>query len=139
MSSVEPLKESLLPRFEAGRVVRQTTHFRVVMDYKPGLEKTEAGERFFIEPLSDKAEIMLGLAALAHNVGVNNFNFREVAVGDIKTLRKSLRADFIAVNVASLFLGVTEIPKEGADTIPSPKRMEECLASHPDTYTFSDK
>ena len=97
MSSVEPLKESLLPRFEAGRVVRQTTHFRVVMDYKPGLEKTEAGERFFIEPLSDKAEIMLGLAALAHNVGVNNFNFREVAVGNIKTLRKNVGNSYFGV------------------------------------------
>lgn len=133
---IETGEKLTLPPFTKGAIAKETAHFRIVMDYKPGEEEKVSGQRFFIEPLTDGAEIMLAMAAIKHNV--LNINFREVSNGDIKTLRKSLRADFIAENLPSLLFGVTEKPEDGKDTIPSPDRMEQCLNSHPDTYTFSD-
>ncbi|OGH11389.1 MAG: hypothetical protein A3B38_01000 [Candidatus Levybacteria bacterium RIFCSPLOWO2_01_FULL_36_13] len=132
---IEQRRELDLPSFTKGAIVKETPNYRVVMDYKPGDEGKASGQRFFIEPLSDEAERMLALAALKHNV--LNINYREIEVRKVKALRKSLRADFIAENLPSLLFGVTQAPEEGADTIPSPERMEECLNSHPETYTFS--
>ncbi len=130
---VDPLD---LPPFSAGSIIRSTHNFRVVMGYKPGMEGQKTGERFFIEPLSDKAEKMLELAAAAHNVP--NITNRPVHLDDQVQIRKSLRADFITENLPALIAGLTEIPTEGIDTIPSPDRMEECLRDHPNHYSFSD-
>lgn len=125
-----------LPKFIPGGVVRETRNFRVVTDWKPGLENQVDGERFFIEPKTEMAEGMLQMAAEAHHI--SNFNIRKVTLGD-KTIEFScLRADFIPENLLSLLRGATEIPEEGEDTIPSPDRMEECLELHPDKYTFSN-
>jgi len=125
-----------LPIFIPRAVVRDTINFRVVMDWKPGQENQQGGERFFIEPKNATAEIMLQLAADVHNV--KNFNKRKVIVGDKTLEMSSLRADFIKENMPSLLQATVEIPEEGKDSIPSPDRMEKCLELHPNRYTFSD-
>lgn len=137
-----------LPPFIPGGVVRTTNHFRVVMDYKSGFEY-DFGEdetdktpkkRFYIEPLSDDAQEMLGLASEMHGFSGDGFRERPVTVGDETRERLCLRADFTVDNLPSLLLGIVEIPDpyEGRYTIPSLERMEACLKDHPDRYSFTD-
>lgn len=120
-----------LPQFVPGKVLRETKNFRVVMDWKPDEEETIGGERFFIEPKNKKAEFMLKLAALTHNLKDRHFNKRNEF--------NCLRADFKATNLPVLIKGETRIPKSPKeDTIPSPDRMEECLVRHPSRYMIDD-
>lgn len=125
----------VLPRFVSGAVVRATSYFRIVMDYKPELQGQKEGERFYIVPLTDEAERMLGLAAKEHNI--SNFSVRDVTTPEGSPQRSCLRADFSAENLPVILLGEVDIPVEGEDSIPSIERMEECLKLHPDSYTFS--
>lgn len=135
--SIESQQDKMsLPLFETGGIFRQTSHFRIVMDFKPDMQGKKEGQRFFIEPLDPEAEEMLELAAKAHNVP--NFNYREVRAGETTFLRKSLRADFVKEVLLPLFYDLTVIPADGNDSIPSPKRMEECMELHPNSYTFFD-
>lgn len=127
----------ILPQFALGGLVRQTRQFRVLMDWKPGLERQKGGERFFIEPLTDEAQRMLRSAADVHYIA--NFNVRSVESMDgVISQRECLRADFSEANLPVLLRGEVKIPKEGEDTVPSIERMEECLRLHLATYTFSD-
>lgn len=123
-----------LPEFSPGKVVRETTNYQVVTDWKPGRENDPKGQRFYVLPKTTTAEHMLQLAANLHNV--HNFVARSVVIDEISTSRQALRADFIKENVPSLFYGKTEIPSDGEDSIPSPDRLEECLRDHKDSYTF---
>lgn len=124
-----------LSEFEVGRVIRETDNYRVLMGWKPGLEDQEEGKRFFIEPKTDDAQVILTSAAKAHNI--DNFNVREVSSESGTKNRRCLRADFTVENLPSLLQGKVEIPKEGEDTIPPPDRMEECIKSNAGTYSFS--
>lgn len=69
-------EELRLPNFVVGGVIRETDNFRIVMDWKPGVEEQIGGERFFIEPLTNEGQSMLRLAVQLHRIG--NFNKREV-------------------------------------------------------------
>lgn len=122
--------------FEPGNVLGETANYRVVMGWKPGLEGQGDGQRFFIEPKTDAAEQMLRAAAKAHNIP--NFNMRDVNVDGVVTSRECLRADYNAVNLGPLLLGRVVVPAEGADSVPAPDRLEECLRDHPGLYTFKD-
>jgi hypothetical protein len=121
-----------LPPINPGEIIRKTPNFRVVTDYKPGLENTRAGERFFLEPLTIRGIRMLFLASKAHNI--YNFNHRPVKEYTLPCLR----ADYILPNVAVLLQGEVQVPRPGEDTIPSPDRMETCIAKEKYTYTFAD-
>jgi hypothetical protein len=137
MTQPELKNELKLPGFSPSGLVRETTNFIVMMDWKPGLEGQTNGGRFFIEPKTDEAQKMLSMAAKEHNI--DNFNERGVPNPDGEIMmRQCLRADFIVENLPSLMLGVVEIPNEGEDSIPSPDRMEECLRLNPSMYTFGD-
>lgn len=125
-----------LPEFEAGKVVRETDNYRVVMDWKPSLTNQPEGRRFFIEPKTDVAQQMLTSAAKAHNI--DNFNERNVPFKDGAENRQCLRADFITENLPSLLQGKVEIPEEGEDTIPPPDRMEELISRKSSEYSFGD-
>jgi hypothetical protein len=135
--SQEASVEFTLPPFIPGRVVRETPNYRVVTDWKPGRENQDGGERFYIEPKTKEAEQMLKMAALIHHIA--NFNEREVTVGEEVVIQQCLRADYITGNLPSLLYGKTERPGKSEDTIPSPDRLEECLAKHPSYYSFVDK
>lgn len=137
MVSKEATSRLELPTFTLGGVFRETPHFRVVMDWKPGMEGQAGGERFFIEPKDDQALAMLQLAARTHRI--NNFNDRRVKASEWEKELPSLRTDFSRENLPILLSGLVEIPKEGEDTIPSPDRMEECLGSHPEKYSFAEE
>lgn len=138
------LNERPLPEIVSGLVVYETPHYQVVTDYKPGLEGIKEGERFFIHPIRSEGMSMLLKAAMAHNIF--NFNLRPVWPHYIEGkffVYPCLRADYIPENVPILFRGVVEIPKPGEDTIPSPNRMERCIALAPSKhsemhYTFAD-
>ncbi|MBI4036501.1 hypothetical protein HY386_01310 [Candidatus Daviesbacteria bacterium] len=125
-----------LPAFTPGGILRETPHFKIVMDWKLGMERQPGGERFFIEPKDEGALRMLQLAARVHRI--NNFNNRTVQTSQGEKEFPSLRANFSMENLPTLLLGVVEIPEDDEDTIPSPDRMEGCLRLHPDEYTFSD-
>ena len=141
-----PRDTETLPPIQPGEVVRQTPNFQIVTDYKLGLEGQKSGERFFIEPLTRDGEIMLGKAAKAHNI--YNFNLRPHPYnppgGDVVV--PALQADYIPTNASPLLHGDIQIPEPGKGTIPSPDRMEACLAQqaqsntrYPHTvYTFAD-
>jgi len=121
-----------LPSINLGEVIRKTPNFQVVTDYKPGLENTRAGERFFLEPLTITGGFILFNASKAHNI--YNFNHRPVGLYTFPCLR----ADYIQTNVSVLLKGEVQIPKTGEDTVPSPDRMEACLAKGGVEYTFAD-
>lgn len=126
-----------LPPIVPGEVLRRTPNLQVVTDYKPGLEGQRAGERFFIEPFTSDAEAMLAKAAAVHNI--YNFIIRRHP-GRFGDFTPCLRADYIPGNVDVLLKGEVKIPELGKDTIPSPDRMEECIAKNPyGAYTFSDE
>jgi hypothetical protein len=128
-----------LPNFIAGKPLYISANFRVVMDYKPRTNNTIADQRFFIEPTTDEAERMLKLAAVKHNIQENQLTVREISNSEAsKKYRSSIRADFIKENLPSLLWGQIDVPKEGEDSMPSPRRMEECLTKHPREYTFQD-
>lgn len=55
MKNEEAIPHLELPSFTPSGVFRETPHFRVVMDWKPGMEEQSGGERFFIEPKYKKA------------------------------------------------------------------------------------
>ncbi len=137
MSQPESGNELKLPVFSPGVVVRETANYRVVMDWKPGLEGQTNGGRFFIEPKTYEAQQMLFSAARAHNI--SNFNERDVPnPGKEIKKRSCLRADFIVENLPPLMLGEMQIPANDEDSIPPPDRMEECLKLHLMSYTFTD-
>lgn len=124
-------------RFEAGKILRETTNFRVVMDYEPGREGRKEGQRFFIEPRTDQGHRMLSSAAETHDV-TNNFDRRNVTTPEGLVKRDCLRADLIPVNLRVLFGVYVGIPRERGDFIPSIDRMEERIRLYRLHYTFSD-
>ncbi|EKD57511.1 MAG: hypothetical protein ACD_57C00259G0005 [uncultured bacterium] len=117
-------------------MVKETANYRVIMDWKPGLEDQPEGERFYIEPKTDKAEAMLISAAMAHNIP--NFDTRNVVTKNKVRARQCLRTDFIVENLRPIFFKETIVPEEGKDSVPSPDRMEECLDLNRTEYTFED-
>lgn len=121
-----------LPDFYPGCVVKETANYRVVTDWKPGLENQPDGERFFIEPKTDAGEEMLFSAAQAHNIP--NFNPRTV----LDSKRLCLRCDFSMENLGPIFFRETIVPEVGKDSVPSPDRMEECLEQGHKEYSFED-
>lgn len=125
-----------LPEFATNRTIKETANFRVVMDWKPGLEDQPEGERFYIEPKTDEAEEMLFSAAQAHNIP--NFNKRNVVTETGIRTRLCLRADFIIENLGPIFFRETVVPEEGKGSVPSPDRMEECLEQGHKEYSFED-
>jgi hypothetical protein len=126
-----------LPPIEPGEVLRRTPNFWVVTDYKPGLEGQRGGERFYIEPSSRAGEDMLESAAVAHNI--YNFDLRSREYRRGVYVSPSLRADYIPGNIPVLLQGEVKIPEPGKDTIPSPDRMEACIARDRfGDYTFAD-
>lgn len=138
------LIERPLPDIVPGLVVYETQNFQVVTDYKPGLEGTKEGERFFIHPIREPGLRILLQASMAHNIF--NFNLRPVWPHYIEGeyfVYPCLRADYIPENIPALFQGIVEIHKPGEDTIPSPDRMERCISLAPSLhselrYTFAD-
>lgn len=131
------LPDGSLPEIVPGAELLVTPNYRVVTDYKPGLEGQRAGERFFIEPRTGQGYSVLLKAAIAHNI--YNFNHRPIP-GIRNTgadLIPSLRADYSRENLPAIFDGVVEIPQPGEDTIPPPQRMEACMANGRE-YTFAD-
>jgi len=129
-----------LPVFDNGVVVNQNEHFRVVMGYKPGKENITDGQRFYIEPLTDDGEQMLKLAIQQHhNPYKDILTSRDVPMksGEIKS-RICVRANFDPENIPTLLLDQTIEPAAGETSMPSLKRMEECIALHPNVYTFYD-
>lgn len=127
----------LMPEIIPGAELLITPNYRVVTDYKPELEGERTGERFFLEPRTSQGLTMLLEAAKAHNI----YNFNHRSISGVRSegldLIPCLRADYSAENIPALFTDVTEIPKAGEDTIPSPARMEVCLVKKGD-YTFAD-
>lgn len=121
-----------LPPIRAGEIIRKTSNFQVVTDYKPGLEGKREGERFFLEPLTRNGAHMLWSASKAHNI----YNINHRRVGEYTF--PCLRADYIKPNVNVLLKGEVQIPKSEEDTIPSPDRMEECLMKRNAIYSFAD-
>ncbi len=130
--------EPLSP-INAGEVIRRTPNFQIVTDYKHCPENTRNGERFFIEPTSPGGLSMLLYAASAHNI--YNFNHRLVfgARSGVKDIIPCLRADYIKQNVWVLLRDDVQIPQPGEDTVPSPGRMEACIAKGARQYTFNDE
>jgi len=127
-----------LPVFVAKKPLYISKNFQVVMDYKPFTHGTIADQRFFIEPLTDEAERMLEFAAKRHNIKQYQFNERVILEEERKTKRRCIRADFIQENLPALLWGQIDIPDGDKDSMPSPRRMEECLTEHPQKYTFQD-
>lgn len=129
--------EKLRP-IKPGEVIRETPNFRVVTDYKPGLEGKRKGERFYIEPLSESGIATLMYAAAAHNI----YNFDHRPVHGIRrdgvSVVPCLRADYIWENAVVLVRGDVRIPKKDEDSVPSPDRMEEVIAKGITIYTFQD-
>ena len=132
----EPLA---LPPFVVEKPIFISANYRVVMGYKPGTKNTVRDQRFFIEPTTDEGEKMLMLATKKHNITSNIINAREVPneTGTTK-LRQCVRANFETGNLPSFLWGQIDIPDGSEDTMPSPRRMEECLMKHPQEYTFQD-
>ncbi len=137
MNVLERYEDALaLPEFATNRTVKETANYRVVTDWKPGLEDQPQGKRFYIEPKTDDAEEMLFSAAQAHNIP--NFNKRNVVTETGVRTRLCLRADFSVDNLGPIFFRETVFPEVGNDTIPSPDRMEECLEQGHKEYSFED-
>lgn len=129
-----------MPPIKIGEIIYETLHFRIVTDYKPGLEEQRKGERFFLEPKNYKAAAILLEAATYHNI--YNFNVRRSGqpYSNVSWL-PALRIDYTQENIPALFQGFTEIPEEGKDSIPSPDRLEECMKLRPaclSQYRFSE-
>ncbi|MBI3887496.1 hypothetical protein HY310_00315 [Candidatus Microgenomates bacterium] len=123
-----------LPDFAPGKMIRETAHYQVVTDWKPSLENSPTGQRFYIVPRNLAAEAILVQAASLHRVPT----LTPRRISEIGGTLNALRADFIPENIPALLYGLTEVPPDGRDSIPSPDRLEECLKKHPDRYTFFD-
>lgn len=107
--NIEPKNRSGVP------VVRKTPNFQL-----------RDGYNFIVEPITVVGRHMLWRASYTHNSSDHLSGSRFIA-------------DRTALNMRVLMGGYIDIPKEkDVPTTPSIDRMEECLLTHPEVYTFND-